>query len=292
MENIIELTQAEIDLINSKRQKEELEKEKRKCDLLIERQDSVIKMNKEIEMFLKEQIEINDFVQKSFDTLESKFKGVYSLKETTLEKPFVVECYHSKDEILELSITEKYSKFIFAQEDIKYKKLIIVRNDSIKYVINGGVKITWDTYKRKHINIGLYVFGIDYKTQNRLITNVLTGHKNIEEDIRINTKKNTVEELSLFGFGLLEKELKNQFPENDIIFNKNEECKSTQYGNTIERYKVRTIDITFKNGLKVTYGFSYYIDNVTNEPVFKINIGNISLNQLDKTKVIEMLKAI
>ena len=160
MENTIELSQAEIDLINSKREKEALEREKRKCDLLIERQNSVIKMNKEIETFLKDQIEINGFVQKSFDVLESKFKGIYSLKETTLEKSFVVECYYSKDEMLDYSITEKYTKFIFAQEEIKYKKLIILRNDNAKYVINGGTKTTWDKYRTKHINIGLNLFSI------------------------------------------------------------------------------------------------------------------------------------
>jgi len=280
----IQLSPAELELIRIKRAEAENAIAKQKAQLQVEREKGVVALKIKAESFKKEKLQINEILRTAFSILAAKFPGTYTLVTSPASDNFKYEPYYSTQEREELGIVDSFQSFTYATETVEYAILEIKRVDNPKYIIKGGSK-------RGTTVFGMFLHGIDYKTQERLLTNVLTAHKNIEEHLNTNNKKKSQEELDLIGWDMLLEDLQNEFSKDHAIFEKKEETKSYQSSpSKREYYTVRQVVVTFPNQLQVIYNFRYYIEPTTNQPTFKREFSSMNSSKLDRERVIEALK--
>ncbi len=291
METIENLTPAELELIKIKREEKRLADEKKAAVRKADQEKKIFLMKNSILDFQKKNEEKNLFIQESFETLNQKHPGKYQLKNIESVKHFECSDYYTDTEREEKGITEKYSTFKLAEENLQYNYLIIERVDNPKIFIKADYKDVTLRYVHQQFELRLFIEGLGYEISKKSFKNVLTIHKNIQDEIDLTQSKDLEEKRSEEGWGILLQELQKEFQNDNATFEKKKEfiCYKHMTGGFFSK----KVYVTFLNGLKLSYSFRYYQDTKTGQMVFIKDLSSeIDTSKLDQTKMINALKTL
>jgi len=260
----LNLSAAEIELIEINRQKEALALQEKNAKVLLEEEKQI---SHQETMKLKD--EENDqkqieAAQEFFRQFQNKLFGKYQVIVSERPTTYVASIYEKKDEVS-------------GYESRVIKEIQGIRKCAAIGYVGTNISIGV-SYENKKWQMFTSTSDIRKGKTNIVTVNIEIVAK-LEEKIR---KDKSIAE-SDSGFDQCVAEVVTENPEVNV--EKKEEWIRVEYMTT-KGYMSRSVVATYPNGLKVVYGFSNQDGN------FQKRIASIDSSFLDKSKVIELLKAL
>lgn len=228
-------------------------------------------MRDQIENSLTTQKSTNKAIEEAYSILSEKHPGLYTLVTKKFSLPFSCGDYVQNEHLevlgIEISKTAIRSSYVrFGDENIEHEELFINRNSHAF-----SIHCRKTTIARREV-LSLFTEGPFERGEGKKpLKNVLTGHKNIEDQINRISWKEKAKNNNEIGMDLLYKKLDSMYPLAASLVKKES-----------------SIEVHFNNGLLVTYIQSYSVENGT--PKFSMQRGKVDTSKMDQDYLVEKLK--
>lgn len=292
MENL-NLSQAEIEMIQLKRQDEENKRKLALAQKKIDDEKKVVAMDMQIKTFVRESTEKMNAIREYFNELNANHPGLYTLDVTDHTKRFeAINWYYKGQNIPEGVIVNEDNKEIIAEVYQPYQDARIKRGDDYFITVKmaqkkiHGHRLIDDCYKME-------IHGVSSDLYNKLFKNTDTVHNKIQDKINEISRNNTLKDLQESGWDRLVSELAAEYPEATIEkYEKTESRYAWKRGRrSFDGVNVRKqVYVTFPNTAKITFEFRNYN---TNEGVkFEKFVTNVERGSIDMNKMVNALRGL
>jgi hypothetical protein len=275
----IELTEAELQMIQLKREREELEKKEKDNARQIKEGQEIQKQRTQIEYDTKRDAQLISALEKLFNELPV---GEYEL----IDKNKIQEysCYHYD--------SSKEDKEYYFKELVERKSKEIVHKESKSTItVHFHSVLTGSGFFRRSIETGDFRFELGipgkYDGKNSNLASAKTIDKKIKEYVAMKKQKEETAKAKLEGIEWLKEQVTQMYPEARVT----EEQRSGYYADSYRRRDYREgskfIKVVFASGLEIEYSWR---TNEKDELI--VHRDNVNFNKLPEGKMTEIINSL